>query len=97
MEVETPCRLLQPARLHWAISPYVSPDPETVTIPSEDFRILDVVFSQPENGTELHEDLVSKSIYDPSEEPMYSTPTPATLPPEVVSHLELLERDKDRL
>ena len=97
MEVETPEQFLQPARLHWAITPYVSPDPEPVNIPRNDFRILDLFFAQPENGSELRADLVSQSIHGPPEKPIHSTPTAATIPPGMVSLREVLDRDKDRL
>lgn len=97
LEVETPISFLQPANLHWAINPYVSPDPEPVNIPRKNFQILDLVFSQLENGTELCADLVSQSIYGPPEKQIFSTPPSATVPPGMVSLHVILDSDKDRL
>ena len=91
LEVENESVNIPPTYLHWSHTPYNTPEPEPAEIPKGGHRILDMVFSQPEQGSELTEDLISQPFIGPPEHEMLPAPTAGTLPPELINALLYLE------
>jgi hypothetical protein len=75
-----------PIYLHWTHIPYTDTELAPANIPRKGFCILDVVFSQPEEGTDLTEDLIAQTYIGPPKDKMLDASTSATYPPELMPY-----------